>query len=135
MPTRKKFTFRPLLLLIFGVIVLSGCASQFGISTQPGQYSGSPGLLVRTHDEQHLFFKNDQWRLTLEGIAGRAEVTTTEGLHYTVDTTLSYWNTQSAEATGRNNTMGRFMLTVLGIILVLGLAGIILYAAFLATDR
>jgi hypothetical protein len=31
--------------------------------------------------------------------------------------------------------MGQFMLTILGVILVLGLAAIILYAAFLATDR
>ena len=94
-----------------------------------------PGLLVRTHDDGRLLFAENGWKLTLEGIAGNAMVTGADGTQYAADTTLSYWDASSAAATGRNSTMSQFLLTILGVILVLGLAAIILYAAFLATAR
>ena len=135
MHIRTNILLRLVPLAVVVMIAAGGCTSQYGLLAPQSRTGGSDGLLVRTYDEHQLFFHDRQWKLTVNGIAGRAEVTTAEGMQYVADTTLSYWNTESAEATGRNNTMGRFMLTVLGIILVLGLAGIILYAAFLATDR
>jgi hypothetical protein len=123
-----------LLLLFF--LVFSGCAPQLSLS--PPQENGQQpisGLSVRTHDYGSLLFHEDNWRLTVTGIRGTADVETPDGALYTKDTTLSYWDAASASPAGRSNTMGQFMLTILGVILVIGLAAIILYAAFLATDR
>ena len=93
------------------------------------------GLRVRTHDDATLLFETDGWRLTPTGIRGTADVITDDGQHYRTDTTLSYWDAAEAGPAGRQSSMGQFLLTILGVILVLGLAAIILYAAFLATDR
>lgn len=101
-----------------------------------GQAAGAaPGLRVSTHDHGVLLFEEDRWQLTLEGIKGPALVTDADGTQYSADTTLSYWDASSAASTGRTSTMSQFLLTILGVILVLGLAAIILYAAFLATAR
>lgn len=135
MPTRLKSGTRQIILFAAALLIIGGCSSGQGTLSPYTQASGPSGLIVRTHDEGRLFFHDEQWRLTMQGISGRAEVTTADGEHYSADTTLSYWSAEAAESSGRSNTMGRFMLTVLGVILVLGLAGIILYAAFLATDR
>lgn len=100
-----------------------------------GSMHGAPGLMVRTNEGGRLFFHDKQWKLTMSGIAGTADVTAADGAQYTADTTLSYFSAEAAQSSGRTSTMGQFMLTILGVILVLGLAAIILYAAFLATDR
>ena len=105
------------------------------MATGPQSPEALPGLRVQTRDGASLLFAENGWRLTLEGIDGSATVTTGDGMQYAADTTLSYWDASSAAATGRNSTMSQFLLTILGVILVLGLAAIILYAAFLATAR
>lgn len=137
------------ILLFVLVISLGGCAPQFQLGTPAGTSSvatgipaasaehagGVPGLRVTTDDDGLLFFHRGSWQLTMRGIRGTADVYPAEGGFHTTDTTLSYWSTSSASPAGRSSTMGQFMLTLLGVILVLGLAAIILYAAFLATDR
>jgi hypothetical protein len=140
-PFRTMRLFLSLLLLF----VLVGCTPQLSLappmtgsgvpSTAPQTSAITSGLRVRTHDDGTLLFHGDDWRLTPTGIRGKADVSTSDGTQYTTDTTLSYWDTAEAGPAGRQSTMGQFMLTILGVILVLGLAAIILYAAFLATDR
>jgi len=132
------------------LLLLAGCTPQLSLAPygtmEHAAGSGSPhamaqagtvteGLRVHTHDNGTLLFHRDHWRLTPSGIRGTADVTSEDGSTYTTDTTLSYWDTANASPAGRQSTMGQFMLTILGVILVLGLAAIILYAAFLATDR
>ena len=141
------------LLILALLLSTTGCASQFGLHAPaaghgamhaPNAAYGSrsvtetgqlPGLRVRTKDGGSLLFAENGWRLTLDGIAGDALVTDADGRQFATDTTLSYWDASSAASTGRDNTMSQFLLTILGVILVLGLAAIILYAAFLATAR
>jgi hypothetical protein len=139
---------RRILLSIALLLSMTGCATQYGVlapaaaphphvrmATGPQSPEALPGLRVQTRDGASLLFAENHWRLTLEGIDGSATVTTEDGMQYAADTTLSYWDASSAAATGRNSTMSQFLLTILGVILVLGLAAIILYAAFLATAR
>lgn len=94
-----------------------------------------PGLLVTTTDHSHVLFPADDWTLTTAGIRGNALVTTADGLQFTADTTLAYVDAVTASPTERGATMNQFLLTILGVILVLGLVAIIIYAAFLATAR
>jgi hypothetical protein len=94
-----------------------------------------PGLLVTTTDHSQVLFAADDWTLTMAGIRGNALVTTADGLQFSADTTLAYTDAVSASPTDRGVTMNQFLLTILGVILVLGLVGIIIYAAFLATAR
>ena len=147
---------RHILLLIVLISTLSGCAPQLRMMHAPslpssgGQQVGmSPGgqqhelhtqrgmppLHVTTDDNSSLLFHRNSWRLTISGIRGTADVYPAGGGYFTSDTTLSYWDTASASPAGRSSSMSQFMLTLLGVILVLGLAALILYAAFLATDR
>lgn len=100
---------------------------------RPG--TDDPGIVVTTRDEGRLYFREGDWSLTWEGIRGRATVQTPDGLSATRDTTLSYADAVSASSSGRGTSASQFALTLLGIILVIGLAALILYAAFLATDR
>ncbi|MCB2203273.1 hypothetical protein KQI65_00885 [bacterium] len=141
-----------LILPMLVLVLLTGCAPQFSL-TDPASMGPSPrmsqqmrempggvqdvpnGLQVRTHDNSTMLFRGDQWQLTPSGIRGTAEVRTEAGDSFTTDTTLSYWDAAEAAPAGRQGTMSQFMLTILGVILILGLAAIILYAAFLATDR
>jgi hypothetical protein len=135
---------RFLLLLLF--VGFTGCAPQLqfgpppatGLAEQsPSMTPGSrvPGLHVTTDDNGSLLFHRNHWQLTMTGIRGTADVFPADGSSYTTDTTLSYLDAASASPTGRSTTMGQFMLTLLGVILVIGLAAVILYAAFLATNR
>lgn len=129
---------RRMLLILSLLLYTTGCAPQLAL--QPHSPDGHAaaalsGLRVTTHDRGELLFAEDRWQLTLEGIQGPALVTSADGAVYSADTTLSYWDAASAASTGRTSTMSQFMLTILGVILVLGLAAIILYAAFLATAR
>ncbi len=127
------------------LLLMAGCTPQsalapptavkHGPGVMPHAQEAHSGLRVRTHDNGTLLFHDDDWRLTPSGIRGTADVIAEDGASYTTDTTLSYWDTAEAGPAGRQSTMSQFMLTILGVILVLGLAAIILYAAFLATDR
>ncbi|MCZ7557796.1 MAG: hypothetical protein M5R41_15465 [Bacteroidia bacterium] len=133
--THKKSLPIAITLIAGAMILFSGCSTGLSVMAPQGSMLGTPGLMVNTTEGGHLFFHDKQWKLTVSGIAGTAEVTAADGTQYTADTTLSYFSAEAAQSSGRTSTMGQFMLTILGVILVLGLAAIILYAAFLATDR
>jgi hypothetical protein len=132
---------RRILLILSLLFYTTSCAPQLSLqrhvtgdgATASGAHLSA--LRVTTHDRGELLFAENGWRLTTAGIEGDARITTADGEQYSKDTTLSYWDAATATPGGRNNTMGQFMLTILGVILVLGLAAIILYAAFLATAR
>jgi hypothetical protein len=130
-----------MLLILSLLFYTTSCAPQLSLrsSTSLGEHAeeGAPltALRVTTHDRGELFFAENGWKLTTTGIEGNALVQTADGQHFAKDTTLSYWDAASASPAGRSNTMSQFMLTILGVILVLGLVAIILYAAFLATAR
>lgn len=147
---------RHILLLVVLITGLSGCAPQLRMAQAPSlppaagepdgipqtgrrghapMQHGLPALHVTTDDNSSLLFHRDTWQLTVSGIRGTADVYPAGGGYFTADTTLSYWETASASPAGRSSTMSQFMLTILGVILVLGLAAVILYAAFLATKR
>jgi hypothetical protein len=122
------------------VIAVSGC-SMINMSAPSQPYSqpvpsmsSEPGIIVHTRNNDVMQF-HDGWTLTFEGIAGMAELTDGDGRTVITDTTLSYWDVTNAAPARRNSTMRQFLLTILGVILVIGLAAIILYAAFIATDR
>jgi len=91
-------------------------------------------IVIQTKDNAVMTF-HDGWGLTWSGVRGSADISTGEGTLSVPDTTISYWNIDKAEASRRDNTTRQFLLTILGVILVIGLAAIILYAAFIATDR
>ncbi len=132
---------RRLLLILSLLFYTTSCAPQLSLqSPMTGDGSAASGggiaaLRVTTHDRGELLFAENGWRLTASGIEGSALVKSENGEQYAKDTTLSYRDAATASPGGRSNTMGQFMLTILGVILVLGLAAIILYAAFLATAR
>lgn len=94
------------------------------------------GLLLHMHDASTVRFAAEKWDLTMQGVRGEAEILGRDGTLRTADTTISYWDVSSAAAgPGRGTLLSQFLLTILGVILVIGLAAIILYAAFLATNR
>ncbi|MFZ1730975.1 MAG: hypothetical protein WBQ23_08960 [Bacteroidota bacterium] len=131
---------RRLLLILSLLFYTTSCAQLSLQSPMPSGGRSANGnslsaLRVITHDRDELLFAENGWQLTTRGIEGRALVQTTDGLQVAKDTTLSYWDAASASPVGRNDTMSQFILTILGVILILGLAAIILYAAFLATAR
>jgi hypothetical protein len=89
-----------------------------------------------TQSRSTLQFHEGEWSLTWGGIKGRADLVTDEGIIPVRDTTLSYADVASASTGGgRGNTTEQFLKTILGVILIIGLAALILYAAFPATDR
>jgi len=119
---------------ILFTLFLAGCSS--GLLLAPPQETGTVSpIRVTSRDNSVFRFQENDWRLTFEGIAGTAEIETEDGVVSQRDTTLAYWDVAAASGGGRRNTMTQFLLTILGVILVIGLAAIILYAAFLATDR
>ncbi|MFA6232988.1 MAG: hypothetical protein WC824_02205 [Bacteroidota bacterium] len=132
---------RRLLLILSLLLYTTACAPQLSLrsTAQPGGHPTNDAALsalrVTTHEGGELLFAENGWQLTMSGIEGSALVQTADGQQYAKDTTLSYWDAASASASGRSNTMSQFLLTILGVILVLGLAAVILYAAFLATAR
>lgn len=94
------------------------------------------GLVLHMHDASTVQFDAEKWDLTVRGVRGHAEIQGHDGTLRTADTTISYWDISSAAAgPGRGTLLSQFLLTILGVILVIGLAAIILYAAFLATNR
>jgi hypothetical protein len=143
----KTYGFMRRLLLILSLLFYTtSCAPQLSLQSPvpSGAMAGGTSnadrgaltaLRVTTHDRGELLFAENGWSLTTGGIEGRALVRTADGVEYAKDTTLSYYDAASASPSGRSDTMSQFMLTILGVILVLGLAAIILYAAFLATAR
>lgn len=131
---------RRLLLALALLFHATGCAPQLAMQhTGPGGFPEGngqlPGLRVATHAGPTVQFMENGWTLGVDGIRGTALIMHADGTQYSADTTLSYFDASAAVSTGRSSTMGQFMLTILGVILVLGLAAIILYAAFLATAR
>lgn len=93
------------------------------------------GIRITTKDDATLLFQDRRWTLTAGGIEGYASVQPSDGSAYDKDTTLSYWDVSSATSSGRTSTTKQFLLTVLGVILVIGLAALVLYAAFPVNDR
>ena len=79
-------------------------------------------------------FYHDQWQLTLTGIEGKAEIRQNGFPSYTTDTTISYFQVAAVDSRGED-PWTQLLLTILGVIIVIGLAGVILYAAFRATER
>lgn len=122
------------------VLMLQGCAPMLTQSLnapsvpygQPDR--AEPSIIVHTYDNSELRFE-DGWSLTFGGISGTAEVIRDDAPSIRTDTTLAYQDVASAAPSRRNTTMRQFLLTILGVILVIGLAAIILYAAFIATGR
>ncbi|MAT38349.1 MAG: hypothetical protein CL946_01960 [Ectothiorhodospiraceae bacterium] len=102
---------------------------------RPGTAGPQPaGILLTTHSGSRLHFR-DGWSLTWSGVAGSADLLDDGAPGAYTDTTISYYEVKQTTGTGRHNTMRQFLLTILGVILIIGLAAIILYAAFIATDR
>ena len=113
----------------------SGCVTMPAIRAS-GERAPASGILVTTHDRSTFQFQEGSWSLTLGGIEGKADILTETGTLPSRDTTLWYGDVASAAAGGgRGSTVTQFLLTILGVILVIGLAALILYAAFPATDR
>lgn len=137
---------RTTLLLFATALLLSSCAALHS-STPPmagapvsaqrhASAASSPsGLVLQMHDASTVRFAPERWELTTRGVRGLAQLHADDGSLREADTTISYWDISTAAAPGRGTLLSQFLLTILGVILVIGLAAIILYAAFLATDR
>jgi hypothetical protein len=115
----------------------AGLASFSAPSARPtaGVSSAFNGIRITTKDNATLLFQDQRWTLTAGGIEGYASVQPSDGGAYDKDTTLSYWDVSSATSSGRTSTTKQFLLTILGVILVIGLAALVLYAAFPVNDR
>ncbi len=101
-----------------------------------GDVARDAELVLYTHGAALVSFAVDRWELTARGVRGHAMIQTQDGLAFETDTTIAYGDVASAASgSGRGTLLSQFLLTILGVILVIGLAAIILYAAFLATDR
>jgi hypothetical protein len=124
----------PVLLLILAGTALTGCAT---LSTFPAPTPRGPvdGIRITTTSDATMLFHDNRWSLGWSGVTGHATVNEGTAAAYEADTTLSYGDITSAAASGRGNTMTQFLETILGVVLVIGLAALILYAAFRATDR
>ena len=100
-----------------------------------GAHTPPSGIVLQLKDQRTILFPDNEWRLGWDGVHGTIVNTDALGIQTERDTTVSYSDISSAApAEGRGNTMSQFLLTILGVILVIGLAAIILYAAFRATD-
>ena len=127
--------FLPLCCFLFlFLFVLQGCVPQLAVSPRD-RAAVVDGIRIETKENSSLLFHANRWDLTWSGVSGHATIIDAQGSTFEKDTTVSYWDVSSAAASGRGNTMTQFLLTILGIILVIGLAALILYAAFRATDR
>ena len=125
--------FPRLLLIVCAAVIVSGCAGTVPATMQGGS-DPADGIRVVTHNNTTFDFR-DGWRLTFGGIEGNADIQAAGEELIQKDTTLSYWDVSSAASNSRGNSTSRLLLTVLGVILVIGLAALILYAAFPATDK
>jgi hypothetical protein len=122
-------------ILLISFALLAGCAAPTSF-LHDSRVSDAGGIVVRTNDRSTFTFRDDGWSLTARGISGFADISTDGGGALQKDTTLSYADVASAAPSdGRSGTMRQFLLTILGVVLVIGLAALILYAAFPATDR
>ncbi len=120
----------------FLLFMISGCGmtTSFNAGVSSNEYS----LALQTTDQSHFLFHRGKWTLDLKGVSGTADRVDDNGTMTRTDTTVSYTNIASATSPAggsRGNTMEQFLLTILGVILVIGLAGLMLYAAFRATER
>ncbi len=127
--------FIPILVTL--ALVAGGCGmAQSGMRTMPGAPPMGPDeLRLETRNNAVVAFQDGGYTLTWSGVSGPARIWPSDGILTQKDTTVSWFDISSAAGTGRSKTTGQFLLTVLGVILVIGLAAIVLYAAFLATDR
>ena len=114
-------------------IVLTGCSDSLMMMNQP-HGSRPPSLSVATRSGSDVLFYQDKWQLTLSGIRGYAEIHQSGFPSYTKDTTISYFQVAAVDSRGED-PWTQLLLTILGVIIVIGLAGVILYAAFRATER
>lgn len=96
--------------------------------------SPAAGLAIRTQDGSAVTFARESWRLTFSGIEGEASITPSAGVSYLRDTTISYFQVAAVDSRDED-PWTQLLLTILGVIIVIGLAGVILYAAFRATER
>lgn len=119
-------------LLILICAFASGCVSLSTIP-QPPSHRPLSDLHVITTQGSSIHFQEGSWRLTLSGITGTAEVTENASIRI-VDTTIAYQQVASTEST-KEDPWTKLLLTILGVLIVIGLAGIVLYAAFRATER
>ncbi len=130
--------FRRSLLLLFPgavlllIALLAGCSVPLHLGGAPA--SPAPGLAIRTHDGSAVTFARESWRLTFSGIEGKADITPSAGASFSRDTTISYFQVAAVD-TRDEDPWTQLLLTILGVIIVIGLAGVILYAAFRATER
>lgn len=94
------------------------------------------GLTLHTSASSRVLFQDGGWELTWTGVRGHARIEADGVPAVEMDTTIAYADiAATATGSGRTASMSQFLLTILGVILVIGLAAIVLYAAFLATDR
>ena len=121
--------------MLAATLAFAGCALPMHSIDHRTIQGSTDRISITTHDRATFDF-HEGWELTMRGVQGHADIYPSEGGVLQADTTLSYWNVSSAADTGgRGNTTTKFLLTILGIILVIGLAALILYAAFPATNR
>ena len=118
-------------MLLFPALLLGGCAGLVLTPTPPQAHPSD--LRVTMRDGGSLLFQDGHWRLTPAGIEGRALDQHSSGRGM-IDTSVSYLQIAAAEG-NREDPWTQLMLTMLGVLIVVGLAGVILYAAFRATER
>lgn len=112
--------------------IIGGCAN---LSIPETAQTGAPGFLsLTTRSGSSVTFNENAWKLTLTGIEGRALVHPKESPSFTVDTTISYLQVAAVDSRGEDPWV-QLLLLILGVLLVIGLVGIIIYAAFRATER
>ena len=127
---QKKFPIS--VVTLFAAFVLIGCSSSLMMNPPSG--SPQPSLSISTRGGSDIMFYKDQWQLTSAGIRGKAEIRQDGFPSYTKDTTVSYFQVAAVDSRGED-PWTQLLLTILGVLIVIGLAGVILYAAFRATER
>lgn len=120
-------------ILLCVLFFFSGC-TPLQLMREPVSPRTISDLHVTTSAGKTFFFRAGDWKLTFSGISGKADVTTENDTITLPDTTLSYFDVAAVDG-NREEPLIELLLTILGVIIVIGLAGVILYAAFRATER
>lgn len=129
-----KFAFRFFCLIgIVSIVALIGCSSSI-IGQKQFAANSSSSLHVTTYDGSQFVFPENNWRLTFSGITGKVMSGTDELPDHLRDTTISYIQIAAADSRGED-PWTQLLLTILGVLIVIGISGLILYAAFRATER
>lgn len=129
---QKKISLFYCIMTITTFVVMS-CSNSLTIINQPNNAQHA-GLSLSTRNGSDVMFQENNWQLTLTGISGKAEIHQSGLPSYTKDTTISYFHVAAVDSRGED-PWTQLLLTILGVIIVIGLAGVILYAAFRATER